>query len=436
MSPRFSPFEDTLWSRTARPATPRPTLTGETEAEICIVGGGYCGLSAALFLAGAGREVVLLEAQEIGFGGSGRNAGHCTPTFHHHSLDGIRRLLGARRGERLIALQTGAADRIAGIVADHGIDCEWVQDGYVMAAPTQAALPALRAKKESYNAAGQRTEMIAPEEVEARIGMRHQSGGWLHPGGAHLNPLGYSRGLADAAASKGARIHVRSPVTEAVREDGRWRIRTPGGHVTARKLILATGAYTEGGWPGLDRSFRILRVMVAATRPDPDLAKAAIPQNMTVHDGRGNILVYKRDAAGRIVASMFPRAFGGMERMRRLLTARLRFHHPVLPADLDWPVTWTGELDMQPRTIPRLWRLGADAVAVTGLSGRGVPTGAVVGQVLTDWVQEVAEDDLALPLEPLAAAPRHMSLSPRLALAGWEIRDRLRERRAGVARRP
>ena len=433
--PRFSPMSDVLWPHTAPPANKTRPLAGDVEAEICIVGAGFCGLHTALALSQEGRAVVVLEAEEVGFGGSGRNAGHCTPTFHHHSLSGVTGMLGARRGEALIQLQLNAADRIGDIIRDHQINCEWVQNGYVMCASSRARMAAMEQKRDDYNGAGQSTRIASADEVHAIAGMSGQFGGWVHPAGAHLNPMGLSRGLARAAQGHGARIHTRSPVTGAQRDGARWRVRTPGGTVTADKVIFATGAYTQGGWPKLDKTFRIMRVMVGATRPMPG-ATGVLPQNVTAHDGRGNILVYKRDAFGRIVASMFPRMFGSRSKMLRLLGSRLRYHHPALPERLEWECLWTGELDMQRNTIPRLYRLGDGAVAVTGLSGRGVPTGWTVGQVLRDWANDVPEGDLALPVEPLAQAPIYMSIAPQLALRAYELRDRWQEWRDGQSARP
>jgi glycine/D-amino acid oxidase-like deaminating enzyme len=435
---RFSPFEASLWHATAPPAPDFAALEGERRADVCVVGAGYTGLSTALALAEAGAAVVLLEAEEVGFGGSGRNAGHCTPTFHHRSLDGVRRLLGPERAERLIALQTRAADQVDRLVRRHRIPCEWVRNGYVMAAHTPRAIERLQAKAESYNAVGQATEVLDAQAVSRLTGMRRQHGGWFHPGAGHLNPLGFARGLARAASHAGVRIHARSPVAAASQAGGRWRVSTPTGHVTAERVIYATGAYTRGGWPGLARSFRIMRVFVAATEPLPRLRDAVLPANTTVHDGRGDIFVYKRDGADRIVVSMFPHRRRGRDLAytRGVLTDRLRFQHPEIPGDLRWDHLWTGELDMQRLTIPRLYALGPGAVAVTGLSGRGVPTGIMLGEVLSAWAQGADEAQLALPVEPLRRVSPLMAWGPRLALRWFAARDRLAEWREGVESPP
>ena len=435
---RFSPFAEALWTETAPPARGFPPLESDLRVDVGIVGAGYAGLSTALELADRGLRVGLVEAAEVGFGGSGRNAGHCTPTFHHHGIAGVRRLLGPARAERLIALQTTAADRIAGLVRRHQIRCEWVQAGYVMAAPVPGRMAALQALADSYNAVGQSTRVLDAAEVTRLTGMERVYGGWLHPAGAHLNPLAYARGLARAAYDAGVQIHEASPAGPPERREGLWQVATPKGRMRAEKMILATGAYTTAALPRLARSFALLRVLVAATAPmappaaegDPRL----LPADTTVHDGRRNICVWKRDAAGRLVVSMFPPGLGGIDRQATLaaIERRLRFHYPWLTAPLRWEYVWTGELDMQPRTIPRLWDLGPGALAVTGLSGRGVPTGAMLGQVLADWATGADPDTLPLPVEPLARSPALMAVAPRLMLEWYRLTDRLQALRQRV----
>lgn len=430
---KFSPFDASLWAETAPPPPPTEPLEGSLDADVCIVGGGYTGLTTALELAGDGTSVALLEAEEIGFGGSGRNAGHCTPTFHHFSIPEIRKMLGEPRASRLIERQTNGANIAAALIAKHEIDCEWRQTGYVRGALTSASLDALHRMAEEYNSVGKATRVLDAGEVVRMTGSERFLGAWFHPEGGQLNPLAYARGLARAAIGEGVRVHTRSRVDAIDREGGRWAVKTSAGTVLADKVILGTGAYTVGAWPGLDRSFRIQKVFVAATEPLSDnLRRTVLPADTTMHDGRGDIYVYKYDAHGRIVASMFPMGARGRDEgyTKQVMTDRLRWLHPEI-TDVRWSHFWWGELDMQRRTIPRLYDLAPGVIACLGLSGRGVPTGTMLGGILADWARGVPASDLALEPEPLRSAPLYMSYGTSMMLRWYRWRDNRTARREG-----
>lgn len=432
---KFSPFDATLWFATATPAMPTTPLQGDVKADVCIVGGGYTGLTTALELAKAGTSVVLLEREEIGFGGSGRNAGHCTPTFTHYGLDDLRRILGQPWAERLIRRQTRANDRAGQMIESYQISCEWVQRGYVMGALHPGQMKLMEEKTRSYNEVGAKTRVLDRAEVQEITGSPRFYGGWLHEEAGHLNPLGYARGLARAVMQEGGVIHTRSAVTGCEKTGSGWQVSTAGGRVLADKVIFATGAYTVGGWPKLDRSFRIQRVFVAATQPLSAETRAhVLPRNTTIHDGRGDIFVYKYNAEGRIVASMFPMGPRGRDLAytRQVLTDRLRWLHPEVREEIRWDYLWFGELDMQQRTVPRLYGLAPGVVALTGLSGRGVPTGSMLGGILSDWALGVPEADLDLRVEPLQQSPLWMAYAPSLKLRQMRMTDRLAALRHGA----
>jgi len=432
---KFSPFKTTLWYATAAPAPDTTELEGTIKADVCIVGGGYTGLTTALELARSGTSVVLLEKEEIGFGGSGRNAGHCTPTFTHYSLPELRSMLGEPWAERLIARQTRANDRVSSMIRQYQIQCEWQQNGYVMGALYPRLMKTIEEKVRTYNAVGAKTRAIGRDEVAAITGSPRFHGGWLHEEAGHLNPLGYSRGLARAVIQEGGVIHTDSPVTGCERVAGGWAVSTPKGKVFADKVIFATGAYTVGGWPKLDRTFKIQRVFVAATQPlSDDERLSVLPRNTTIHDGRGDIYVYKYNAEGRIVASMFPMGRRGrdMDYTRQVMSDRLKWLHPQIKQEIRWEYFWFGELDMQYRTIPRLYDLAPGVVALTGLSGRGVPTGSMLGGILSEWARGLPEKDLSLKLEPLSAAPFYMNYGPKLTLRYYRISDWIKTKLAGV----
>lgn len=429
MGPRFSPFDDSLWAATAPAAPPTTPLRGATGADVCVIGAGYSGLTTALELSRKGVSVVVLEREQIGFGGSGRNAGHCTPTFTHYSLPELRKVLGAPWAERLIRRQIRANDQVAAMIAGYGIECEWEQNGYVQGALFPSHLKVLERRAAEYNAMGAHTRMLDRDQIAQVTGSPRFYGGWYHDEAGGLNPLTYARGLGRAVMTEGGRIHTGSGVTGCSRYDGGWRIDTAQGHVQADRVIFTTGAYTVGGWPGLDQTFRIMRVFVAATDPLTDAQQAAVlPRRTTIQDGRGDIYVYKYDRQNRIVASMFPMGRRGANaaHTRRVLSDRLRWLHPDLRGDIHWRFLWRGELDMQRLTVPRLYQLAPGVVAMTGLSGRGVPTGSMIGAIPADWAMGLPHADLDLKIEPLTAQPRYMSLAPQAALRGYRLRDGLR----------
>ena len=432
---KFSPFDTTLWYATAGAAPSTHPLDETVQADVCVVGAGYTGMTTALELARAAVKVVVLEAEQAGFGGSGRNAGHCTPTFIHFSLPQLRKLLGEPWAERLIQRQTRAADRVADMIERYQIQCEWVRNGFVQAAAYPSAVDALKRKAEDYNAVGAVTRFVDRAEMAAITGSGRFHGGWMHEEAGHLNPLGYARGLACAVIQEGGRLYTGSAVTGVELEGGKWRVATARGSVLADKVIFATGAYTVGGWPKLDRSFKIMRVFVAATQPLP-LAerRTVLPRNTSIHDGRGDIFVYKYNAEGRIVASMFPMGRRGrdLDYTRQLMSDRLKWLHPQIRTELRWEYFWFGELDMQQRTIPRLYGLAPGVVALTGLSGRGVPTGSMLGGVLSEWALGVPEKDLSLKVEHLHRAPFYMSIAPQISLRYHRALDWWRTRRDGA----
>ncbi len=432
---KFSPFDTSYWFASAPPPPATPQLEGEVRADVCIVGAGYTGLTTAIELARQGVKVVILEREQVGYGGSGRNAGHCSPTFSYYPLEKIRSLVGQPFADRMIHRQTRAADKAADYISRYNIECEWVQNGLVIGAMRPGHLPALEHKTISYNAVGARTRLMGREEACALTGTPRLFGGWLHEEGAHLHPLKYARGLAQAALSEGVTIFSGSSALTCDRSGPAWKVNSEKGHVIADKVIFATGAYTVAGWPQLERSYQIYPVYVCATNPLSDKARASIlPQNTSMIDGRGDFYCYKWSADNRIIASMFLMGPRGrdLDHTRKVMTARLKWLHPQLTEEVRWDYLWFGELDMQYQTVPRLYGLAPGVVALTGLSGRGVPTGTMLGAVLADWAMGKPEQDLDLKVEPLHQAPWWMKYGPDYKLREMRLVDNIMSRRGGV----
>lgn len=432
---KFSPFDQSYWFASAPPPPETERLTGEKAVDVCVVGAGYTGLTTAIELRRKGVSVAVLEREEAGYGGSGRNAGHCSPTFSYYSLEKIRSLLGQPWAERLIRRQTRAADRAAEYIEHYGIECEWIQNGLVIGAMRPGHLPPLEHKTESYNAVGARTRMLDRDEATRITGSPRLLGGWLHEEGAHIHPLKYARGLAAAAIREGASLYTHSPAKRCERIGNKWKVVGEAGHVIADKVIFATGAYTVDGWPDLDKSYRIFPVYVCATNPLSDRARETVlPRNTTMIDGRGDFYCYKWTADNRIVASMFLMGPRGRDLAysKKVMTDRLKWLHPQLTENVRWDYFWFGELDMQYRTVPRLYDLAPGVVGLTGLSGRGVPTGTMLGGILSDWAMGKPEQDLDLRIERLHRAPWWMDYGPSYKLREMRAVDNFMSKRGGV----
>jgi len=429
-----SPIEPSLWYATAPAAPPTEPIDGDVTADVCVIGAGYTGLSTALHLAEQGVRVVVLEAKEVGFGCSGRNAGHCTPTFHFYSIPTVRKMLGPVYGERLVERQTNGANLAFDIIRRYGIDCEAVQNGYLMVAHAPSRVKLLEEKQRTYASAGKVTHLLDKAETERLTGSPRYYGAWLHPEGGHLNPLAYARGLARAVISQGGTVHTRSPVTGIEPAGTRWRVVTPTGAVTADKVVCGTGAYTDGYWPGLDKTFTTMSVMILATQPISDnVRKTIAPENHTVVETRDDPMIYKYNKEGRLVTSVFVegKRGGDLEYTKKLTADKLKWMLPQLD-EVDFEYAWTGDLDMQPKTFPRLFELAPGVVASLGYSGRGVPTGTMMGTVLAEWAMGMPKEDLTLPLEPMTASPFWMKFVPYLFLSATRARDQWVARREGV----
>ena len=300
-----------------------------------------------------------------------------------------------------------------------------MQNGYVQVAHASAMVKKMEQKARDYASVGKATRVLDRAEVERLTGSPRYHGGWFHPEGGHLNPLGYARGLARAAQSLGATVHTKSPVTGIRAEGSRWRVETPKGSVLADKVVCGTGAYTTGFWPGLDQTFKVITVAVLATQPLSDNVKKSIaPENNTVVDSRGDSFIYKYNKDGRLVTSTFVEGRRGTDIAwtKAMMTEKFKWVLPQL-SEIDWQYYWYGDLDLQPRTIPRLFELAPGIVASLGYSGRGVPTGTMMGTVLADWAMGMSPSELTLRPEPLKKAPFYMSFAPRAFLAWSRFQD-------------
>jgi glycine/D-amino acid oxidase-like deaminating enzyme len=426
------PAEANLYAETAPPPPPTEPLDGDRIADLAVVGAGYAGLSAALHAARKGLRVVVLEARTIGFGGSGRNHGHCVPVLRYLKPKRAVATLGRERGERYTRLLADSGRLVFDLVRDYAIDCEVAPTGTLHVAHHPDALHHIARQQAFYAQLGKATTLLDRAQVCALTGSECYFGDWIHPEGGHLNPLAFARGLARAAMIQGATIHTESAVTAIDRAGSAWRVTSPRGTVRAETIAITTNAYTEDLMPPLGRTFfRLPAYGIASELFDPVARETILPGNHNVGDTHRDIHFYRFGQSNRLIV-------GGLVEARRgrdfaytaaHMTRRTQGIFPQIRT-LRWRWHWTGYLAINLDLTPRLYRPAPRLYALLGFSGRGVPTATALGTVLAEAADGVPDDELAMPIAPVRPIPLPRILSalvPRIrgpinrALDAWTV---------------
>ena len=418
-----------LWAATAPPAPATEWLSpGEYCADVLVIGAGFTGLATALAAAQRGADVVLLEAAEIGSGGSGVNNGQVIPCLSRADPDEIVAARGADKGEALVALIRDSAQITFDLIRHHGINCDAVQNGWLQPAHTPDRVARIsRPRFEQWQRRGAPVELLDADQVAALTGSRHWHGGWRNPTGGHIDPLALARGLARAAMGAGVRLYTRSPAIGMERAGEAWRVRTDAAAVLAKRVVIATNAYgTNRVWPGLDRSWVSMRSYQMATAPLPEAVRRSIlPTDTAMSDTHGDLYFCRFDRHRRLVtggALIFDHDFE--LRLKRRIGERLARLFPQIgrPA---FDYVWHGQLSMTEDKLPHMHALAEGVITWVGCNGRGVALGIALGPVLAGAALGAAPADLPLPLTPLGRVPAH-ALAARIApwmLALFRWRD-------------
>ena len=402
-----------LWTHTAPAAPDCPRLEEDLTADVVVIGAGFTGLSTALHLREAGANVIVLEAEEPGFGASGRNNGQVIPAYVRHNPDDVERLFGEERGKRLNDWVADSADLVFSLIAKHGIQCEAAQNGWLQPAHRPSRMKGVIAKQSQWAARGAPARLLDKDEMEALTGSPAYHGGWLHERGGHIQPLGYARGLADAALAAGAKIHGQSPVTALDRVEGKWRAKTPRGSVSADTVVLATNAYTTSLWPRLRQSIVPLRSFHAATAPMSDnVAKTVLPNNHGLSDTRQALWAFRKDQGNRIIMTAAPMIpFGVHGKIERASKAKVAAAFPQA-SGIEISHIWEGFIAMNVERMPRLHELAGGVYAGLGYSGRGIALATSMGAALAKRAMGAGPDEVAPPPVPVKTLPMHDIVAP------------------------
>ncbi len=419
-------YPPSWYAATAAAPPPFPALRGETRADVCIVGGGYTGLSAALHLAQRGYDVALLEAHRVGFGASGRNGGQ-VGTGQRLEVDDLERMFGAATARLLWDMAEEAKALVKHLIDHHGIPANWTP-GVAHAlwqardVPHAHALAGKLARDYGYG----QVEPLDRAGIRALVDSPAYQGGAVDWGAAHIHPLAYAFGLAKAAAAAGARIHERAEV-HRIDEGGEVVVRTGEGVVRARHLILAANGYLGG----LNRhvAARVMPInnFIVATEPLGDRAETLIRKGVAVADSRFVVNYFRLSPDGRLL-------FGGGEsygyRFPDIAATVRKPLSQVFPdlAEVKIDYAWGGTLAITMSRLPCFARPAPNILSASGYSGHGVALSTFAGKVLAEAVAGQAErfDVMAhLPSRPFPGGAGLRTPLLVLAMTWYGLRDRL-----------
>lgn len=434
------PHAPSYWAATAGPEPPGVQSTvGDRRAEVAVIGGGYTGLAAAYRLAGThGLDTVMLEANRIGWGASGRNGGFALITLGKVGLEDRIRQWGLEAARRSIAIGVEAIDTVRDLIAREQIACDPQLDGSLLVAHRPHAVAELEERVRLYR------QVLGYPDVEFLDRGRLERDGYLRGPSAHgalrtrnafgLHPMKYVRGLAAAAMRRGATLFERSPVVAWRREAGEHVLVTPTGAVRARTVVMATNGYTPEGLHPFFRG-RVLpaKSNIVVTRPltDAEWREVGMLTTQVYSDTRKLLFYWRRLPDGRML--MGGRAGvldtpAGLYARRRRLEAAIAEKWPALRG-VGTEYFWHGNVCLSWDLMPHVNTAEGDPTVAYAMAylGSGVAMATYSGGLAADLVagKDVPRDT---PLTGAGLARFPLPFLRRAYLAGayvaYSVKDR------------
>ena len=415
------------YAATANPAPGRSALEGEIECEVCVVGAGFTGISAALHLAEQGLKVVVLEAARVGFGASGRNGGQIVNSYSR-DMDVIEARYGSETARALGDMAFEGSRIIRERIQRHDIACD-LKQGNLFAACNVKQLAALREQKVLWERYGHRElELLEGKALNREVGSERYVGALVDHSGGHLHPLNLVLGQAAAAEALGVVIHEQTPVVR-VHHGNTVTLDTPAGRVQAKRVVMAGNAYLQGVLPELEGKSMPCGTQLIATQPlSETLRRDLIPNDMAVEDCNYLLDYYRFSADGRLLYGGGVN-YGGQDPadIAAIIRPKMLKTFPQLAAvRIDY--AWSGNFLMTLNRLPQFGRLNANVYYAQGYSGHGVTCAHLAGRLIAEVIQgENERFDAFAGLPHLPFPGGRLLRVPLSALGAWyyATRDRL-----------
>jgi len=368
-----------------------PSLQGETEADVCVIGAGFTGMSAALHLAQRGYSVALLEANRVGWGASGRNGGQVCQGHNQDAKDIVAKV-GMKDGKALFDLSVESVELVRELIEKHNIECD-LKKGIAYVAARKSDV------KDMHDSASyMQNEMeydgvkhLSTTEVQEMLGTDRYFGGKLWKNALHLHPMNYARGLAKATAEAGAKIYENSRVT-GYSAGKNAQVNTAIGQVKCKYILLACNGYLEKLEPRVAGKIMPIRSLMLATEPLSDeMCKRINRDDVAVADSKFAVNYFRTAGDNRLLwggretyTGRLPKDVGQF--VRGAMIAR----YPYLK-DVKIDYGWSGQLAITLNRQPHFDRLEENLFVAQGYSGHGVAMATLGGKLMADAICGSAE---------------------------------------------
>jgi gamma-glutamylputrescine oxidase len=382
---------DSWYEATARRDAPLPPLEGAVEADVCVVGAGLSGCSTAMHLAQRGYRVVVLEAERIGYGASGRSGGQIIPGWAG-GMDKIAAQLGKADAKRVWDYSIEGIELTRDLIARNHIDCELAWGHMHVALKPRQRQELLDMQREQVEDFGYgKLRFMEREETRSWIASKRYIAGLLDSGAGHLHPLRYTIGVGKAAIAAGARICEKSAVTD-IQYGPTVTVKTAKGSVRARFVALCANVGHVELSRRLARKLIGVASYIVATKPlAEERAKALLRDNIAVADLNWIIDYYRLSADYRLLFGGRV-SYSGLDPLGTERATRLRMLN-VFPqlADTEIDYAWGGMIDITMSRLPNFGRLEPNVYFLQGYSGHGMVATTIGGRILAEAIAGQAE---------------------------------------------
>ncbi|MDJ0036544.1 FAD-binding oxidoreductase [Pantoea allii] len=421
-------YVENYYTATRNPHAPWPVLQESVQCDVCIIGAGFTGLSAGLFLTEAGYDVVLLEASRVGFGASGRNGGQAVNSYSR-DVDVIEQRYGNDTAKMLGSMMFEGGDIIRDRIDRYAIACDY-RPGGIFAAFNARQMAHLARQKAAWARYGNHElELLDERGIRREVASERYVGGLLDKRGAHLHPLNLALGEAEAIRRHGGRIYEQSAAL-SVNYGSPNRVKTTQGEVSATFLIFAGNAYLPSELePRLSRKSMPCGSQIIATEPlSRDQALALLPNNYSVEDCNYLLDYFRLSADNRLLYGGGV-IYGAREPadVEKIIRPKMLRTFPQLHnVKLDF--AWSGNFLLTMSRMPQFGRLENNVYFMQGDSGHGVTATHLSGKLISEVLRGDAErfDAFArLPHLPFPGGRRFKVPLTAMGAAWYALRDRL-----------